>query len=71
MIPTFSAAHGLAFDLQVAYWHLPEAAALAADFPETLLIVNHTGLPADRSEAGLAVRVEFTCALVKEGKDDE
>ena len=48
------ARHGLHFDLQVAHWHLPEAAVLARDFPETTVIVNHTGLPPDRSEAGLA-----------------
>lgn len=48
------ARHGLSFDLQVSWWHLPEAARLAADFPATTLIVNHTGLPSDRSEAGLA-----------------
>jgi predicted TIM-barrel fold metal-dependent hydrolase len=27
---------------------------LAADFPRTTIIINHTGLPADRSEDGLA-----------------
>jgi predicted TIM-barrel fold metal-dependent hydrolase len=48
------AGHGLSFDLQVVWWHLPEAARLARDFPDTTLIVNHTGLPADRSAAGLA-----------------
>jgi len=48
------ARHGLSFDLQVAHWHLPEAAALARDFPEITILVNHTGLPSDRSEAGLA-----------------
>ncbi len=46
--------HGISFDLQVLHWHLPEAARLARDFPETTIIVNHTGLPADRSAAGLA-----------------
>ena len=46
-------AHGIHFDLQVAHWHLPEAAELARDFPGTTILVNHTGLPADRSSAGL------------------
>jgi predicted TIM-barrel fold metal-dependent hydrolase len=46
--------HGLSFDLQTPYWHLYEAAELAADFPGTRIVVNHTGLPADRSAAGLA-----------------
>jgi len=48
------AGHGLSFDLQTWYWHLDAAAALAADFPETQIIVNHTALPADRSAEGLA-----------------
>ena len=43
------ARHRLSFDLQTPYWHLYEAAELAAEFPETPIIVNHTGLPADRS----------------------
>ncbi len=46
--------HGLSFDLQTPYWHLDAAAELAADFPETQIIINHTGLPADRSAEGLA-----------------
>lgn len=46
--------NGLSFDLQVAWWHFDEAAELAADFPGVQIIVNHTGLPSDRSEEGLA-----------------
>lgn len=42
---------GLTFDLQVAWWHLPEAAALAKQYPEQMIIINHAGLPADRSPA--------------------
>jgi predicted TIM-barrel fold metal-dependent hydrolase len=48
------ARHGLSFDLQAPWWHLPEAAALARAFPDTLIVLNHTGLPADRAPAGLA-----------------
>ncbi len=48
------AGHGLHFDLQVPWWHLEEAAALARDFPETLLIVNHAGVPGDRDPQTLA-----------------
>ena len=44
---------GLSYDLQTPYWHLAEAADLARDFPATTIILNHAGLPADRSEAGL------------------
>ena len=48
------AAHDLSFDLQTPWWHFEEAAELAASYPETQIVINHTGLPADRSEAGLA-----------------
>jgi len=44
----------LSFDLQVPFWHLDQAAELATDFPSTQIILNHTGLPADRSPDGLA-----------------
>ena len=44
----------LRFDLQTPWWHLHEAARLAADFPETTIVLNHAGLPADRSPDGLA-----------------
>ncbi|WP_186417401.1 amidohydrolase family protein [Bosea sp. CS1GBMeth4] len=45
---------GLSFDLQTPWWHLDEAAELARDFPATTIILNHAGLPADRSTEGLA-----------------
>jgi predicted TIM-barrel fold metal-dependent hydrolase len=48
------ATHGLSFDLQTPWWHFEEAAELAASHPETQIVINHTGLPADRSDAGLA-----------------
>jgi predicted TIM-barrel fold metal-dependent hydrolase len=47
------APNGLGFDLQTPWWHLAEARALADAFPETRLILNHTGLPSDRSPEGL------------------
>ncbi|HHY51022.1 MAG TPA: amidohydrolase family protein [Alphaproteobacteria bacterium] len=47
------ARNGLSFDLQTPWWHLHEARLLADDFPETQIVLNHTGLPADRSEEGL------------------
>ncbi|MBR0775053.1 amidohydrolase family protein [Bradyrhizobium diazoefficiens] len=46
--------HGLHFDLQTPWWNLDEAITLARDFPRTLIILNHAGLPADRSPEGLA-----------------
>ncbi|HWU53940.1 MAG TPA: amidohydrolase family protein [Rhizomicrobium sp.] len=48
------ARHGLSFDLQTPWWHLPEAAALNAEFPQIPIILNHTGLPRDRSAEELA-----------------
>ena len=48
------APNGLSYDLQTPWWHLGEAADLAAAFPQTQIVLNHTGLPADRSGEGLA-----------------
>lgn len=38
---------GLHFELQAPWRQLEEAARLARDFPETLIVLNHTGLPSD------------------------
>lgn len=48
------ARHGLRFDLQTPWWHLHEAVRLAIDHPQMQIILNHTGLPADRSAEGIA-----------------
>jgi predicted TIM-barrel fold metal-dependent hydrolase len=45
---------GLHFELQTPWWHLHEAARFAAAFESTTIVLNHTGLPADRSAEGLA-----------------
>jgi predicted TIM-barrel fold metal-dependent hydrolase len=45
--------HQLHFDLQTPWWNLEEAGRLARDFPDTLIILHHSGLPSDRSEHGL------------------
>jgi predicted TIM-barrel fold metal-dependent hydrolase len=45
---------GLHFDLQTPWWHMHEAQELAKDFPHTQIIINHSGLPADRTETGLS-----------------
>ena len=45
---------GLRFDLQAPWGELADAAALCRAFPDTQLVLNHTGLPADRSAEGLA-----------------
>jgi predicted TIM-barrel fold metal-dependent hydrolase len=47
------AEHGLHYELQTPYWHLYEAAELAYAYPHINIVLNHTGLPADRGEAGL------------------
>ena len=48
------ARNGLRFDLQTPWWHLHEAIRLAVDFADTQIVLNHTGLPSDRSEQGIA-----------------
>ena len=48
------APNGLSFDLQTPWWHLREARQLADDFGDTTLILNHTGLPSDRSTQALS-----------------
>lgn len=48
------ARRGLRFDLQAPWTQLEEAARLARVFPDARIILNHTGLPADRSAAGIA-----------------
>ncbi len=58
--------HGLSFDLQTPYWHLPEAAELARAFPRVQIILNHTGLPSDRSGPGLAAWREAMGLLAAE-----
>lgn len=45
--------HGLMFDLQTPWWHLFEAIDMAALAPDTPMILNHAGLPSDRSVQGL------------------
>ena len=44
----------LRFDLQAPWAQLGEATQLARDFPETQIVLNHTGLPSDRSREGIA-----------------
>ncbi|MDR5835770.1 amidohydrolase family protein [Caballeronia sp. LZ034LL] len=57
--------HGLHFELQTPWWHLHEAAELARDHPDTRLVLNHTGLPADRSAAMLAAWRDATAELAQ------
>lgn len=48
------ASYGWSYDLQTPWWHLDAAHDLARDFPDIPIIINHTGLPADRSRESLA-----------------
>ena len=43
------------FDMQVWPWQLAEAAALAKDIPEVPVVLNHTGMPRDWDDEGVAV----------------
>ena len=44
----------LSFDLQIYWPQMADAYRLAADFPETLILLNHFGMPVDRSKTGIA-----------------
>jgi predicted TIM-barrel fold metal-dependent hydrolase len=43
----------LSWDLRVPAWHLKDAAIALEAVPELRVVLNHTGLPWDRSKAGL------------------
>ncbi len=47
--------YDLSWDLRVPCWHLEEAAAVARAFPETRIVLNHTGFPWRRDDVGLAL----------------
>jgi len=44
---------GLSFDMQIYYQQMDQAVALAAANSDTQLILNHTGMPVERDEAGI------------------
>jgi len=44
----------LHFDLQTPWWHLHEVEGLIKHNDTSLVVLNHTGLPSDRSAEGLA-----------------
>ena len=46
--------HGLMFDLQTPWWHLHEAIDMASIAPDIPIILNHAGLPSDRSDSAMA-----------------
>lgn len=59
------ARRGLRFDLQTPWWHLAEAAELARRFPDTQIILNHAGLPADRAPAAVAAWRQAMAGLAR------
>lgn len=46
--------YGLSFDLQLYPQQMEDAARLAADHPDTSVIVNHAGMPVEKSAEGMA-----------------
>lgn len=46
--------YGLSFDMQLYHRQMPQGAKLARTHPDTRIIVNHTGMPLERDEEGLA-----------------
>lgn len=60
------AKNNLHFELQTPWWHLDAAAQLARDFPGTTIVLNHTGLPSDRSDAGIAGWQQAMAGLARE-----
>lgn len=59
------AKYGLSFDLQLYPSQMKVAAELADAHPDIPLIVNHTGMPTDRDEAGLAAWRDGLAALAE------
>ena len=49
------AEHDFSWDLRVPYHLLAEAAEVARTIPGTTVVINHCGLPLDRSDEGLAI----------------
>ncbi|MBB6252959.1 amidohydrolase family protein [Nitrospirillum iridis] len=60
------ARHDLSFDLQIYPGQMAAAADLAARHPDTLLILNHTGMPVDKDADGLALWRRGMAALSRQ-----
>ncbi|WP_233517231.1 amidohydrolase family protein [Pseudotabrizicola alkalilacus] len=58
--------HGLHFELQTPFWHLPDAADLARNFPDTLIVINHAGVPGSRDPAILRAWSEALATVAAE-----
>lgn len=55
--------HDLSFDLQIWPWQMERAARLAEDLPQVQIILNHTGMPMERTAEGFAQWLEGMAAL--------
>jgi predicted TIM-barrel fold metal-dependent hydrolase len=55
--------YGLSFDLQVAWWQFPQAIAALEDLPDLPVILNHAGLPSDRSPEALDAWADAIAAI--------
>jgi predicted TIM-barrel fold metal-dependent hydrolase len=47
--------YGLSFDLQLYPSQMADGAALARKYPDTVIVLNHAGMPVDRDADGLAL----------------
>lgn len=54
---------GLSFDMQLYPEQMQDAARLAADHPSTAILLNHVGMPVDRSEHALQIWRDGLAAL--------
>ena len=54
---------GLHFELQAPWPQLGEAVRLARDFPQTAIVLNHTGLPSDEDLPGWRAALAALAAL--------
>ena len=50
----FLSRYGLSFDLQIYWPQMESAYRLAKSYPDTLIILNHFGMPIDRSPEGIS-----------------
>ena len=57
---------GLSWDLRVPFWHLAEAAEVAAQFPQLQIVLNHHGFAWDRSEEGLKLWRDAMATLAEQ-----
>lgn len=57
--------YNFSWDLRVPYWHLDEAANILKEQPKLSVIINHCGLPLDRSKEGLRLWRNGMEALAK------